>query len=135
VIPQTRVDVLLTIQPPGQSETITQIILQNLEVLTAGQVTQRDDQGNPITVNVVTLLVSPEEAERLSLATSQGRIQLALRGMLDIEDAITQGVRVSGLLNSDARRPATRVVRPPSPPQQPAMVEMYKGGTRSIQRF
>jgi pilus assembly protein CpaB len=135
VIPQTRVDVLLTIQPPGQSETITQIILQNLEVLTAGQVTQRDDQGNPITVNVVTLLVTPEEAERLSLATSQGRIQLALRGMLDIEDAITQGVRVSGLLNSAARRPATGVVRPPSPPQQPAMVEMYKGGTRSIQRF
>lgn len=135
VIPQTRVDVLLTIQPPGQSESVTQIILQNLEVLTAGQTTQRDDQGNPITVNVVTLLVTPEDAERLSLATSQGRIQLALRGMLDIDDALTQGVRVSGLLNSPARRPATRVTRPAPPPQQPSVVEMYKGGTRSIQRF
>jgi pilus assembly protein CpaB len=104
VIPYTRVDVLLTIQPPGQTETMTQIILQNLTVLTAGQVTQRNEGGDPITVNVVTLMVSPEQAERLSLATSQGRIQLALRNMLDIDDATTNGVRTSALLNSPARR-------------------------------
>jgi pilus assembly protein CpaB len=135
VIPQTRVDVLLTIQPPGQSETITQIILQNLTVLTAGQVTQRDDAGNPITVNVVTLMLSPEQAERLSLATSQGRIQLALRNMLDIDDATTTGVRVSGLLTGAPRR-TTSGARPAAAVQQaPASVEMYKGGTRSIQRF
>jgi pilus assembly protein CpaB len=136
VIPGTRVDVLLTIQPPGQSETVTQIILQNLTVLTAGQVTQRNDAGDPITVNVVTMMVTPEHAERLSLATSQGRIQLALRNMLDIEDATTTGIRVSGLLTGAPAR-ATTVRRPTGAVQQqaPTAVEMYKGGTRSIQRF
>jgi pilus assembly protein CpaB len=137
VIPETRVDVLLTIQPPGQNETVTQIILQNLTVLTAGQVTQRNDAGDPMTVNVVTLMLTPEQAERLSLATSQGRIQLALRNMLDIEDATTQGARVSGLLvgqpprTTGPARPALRA----APRQEPAVVEMYRGGTRSIQRF
>jgi pilus assembly protein CpaB len=136
VIPQTRVDVLLTIQPPGQTETITQIILQNLTVLTAGQVVQRNDAGDPITVNVVTLMVTPDQAERLSLATSQGRIQLALRNMLDIEDATTQGIRVSGLLTGQPRR-TTPVARPAAAQQrqESGVVEMYKGGTRSIQRF
>lgn len=134
-IAQTRVDILLTIQPPGQSETITQIILQNLTVLSAGQVYQRDEDGRPVTVNVVTLMVSPEQAERLSLATSQGRIQLALRNMLDIEDATTTGARVAGLLNS---APGRRTVARPAaarPQQEPATIEMYKGGSRSIQRF
>jgi pilus assembly protein CpaB len=137
VIPGTRVDVLLTIQPPGQSETVTQIILQNLTVLTAGQVTQRNDAGDPITVNVVTMMVTPQEAERLSLATSQGRIQLALRNMLDIQDATTTGIRVSGLLTTQQRR-STPVARPSGTATQreaPSTVEMYKGGTRSIQRF
>jgi pilus assembly protein CpaB len=137
VIPGTRVDVLLTIQPPGQSETVTQIILQNLTVLTAGQVTQRNDAGDPITVNVVTMMVTPQEAERLSLATSQGRIQLALRNMLDIQDATTSGIRVSGLLTTQQRRttPVARPSGPATPREGPAVVEMYKGGTRSIQRF
>jgi pilus assembly protein CpaB len=132
----TRVDVLLTIQPPGQSETVTQIILQNLTVLSTGQVYQRDERGEPITVNVVTLMVSPEQAERLSLATSQGRIQLALRNMLDIEDATTAGIRTSGLLNGAPRR-TTPAARPATAAQRqaPGSVEMYKGGTRSIQRF
>jgi pilus assembly protein CpaB len=137
VIPGTRVDVLLTIQPPGQSENITQIILQNLTVLTAGTVYQRNEAGEPIPVNVVTLMITPQEAERLSLATSQGRIQLALRNMLDIEDATTSGVRVSGLLTGQPRR-TTTVARPAATGAQreePAVVEMYKGGARSIQRF
>jgi pilus assembly protein CpaB len=135
VISGTRVDVLLTIQPPGQSETITQIILQNLTVLSAGQVYQRDERGEPITVNVVTLMVTPEQAERLSLATSQGRIQLALRNMLDIDDAVTTGIRTSALLNGQPRR-GTPVARPAGAQRQaPSSVEMYKGGTRSIQRF
>jgi Flp pilus assembly protein CpaB len=73
----------------------------------------------------------------LSLATSQGRIQLALRNMLDMDDATTQGARVSGLLAGQPRR-TTGTSRPaasPGPRQEPAVVEMYRGGTRSIQRF
>jgi pilus assembly protein CpaB len=137
VISGTRVDVLFTIQPPGQTEAMTQIILQNLTVLSAGQVYQRDESGEPITVNVVTLMVTPQQAERLSLATAQGRIQLALRNMLDIEDATTPGVRVNGLLTAAPRRAATTTRPAASAAQQaaPAAVEMYKGGARSITRF
>lgn len=142
VLPGTRVDVLLTIQPPGQSETITQIILQNLTVLTAGQVSQRNEEGEPIVVNVVTVMVDPEQAERLSLATSQGRVQLALRNMLDVDAASTRGIRVSNLLDglttSAPARPATVRRSSPSaatPQQRPALVEIYKGGTKSVERF
>jgi pilus assembly protein CpaB len=88
-------------------------------------------------VNVVTLMVNPEQAERLSLATSQGRIQLALRNMLDVDDSSTEGIRVSGLLSRPSR-PATarRVVHRPAPRrQEAAVVEVYKGGTKSIERF
>jgi pilus assembly protein CpaB len=106
-------------------------------VLSAGQVYQRDERGEPITVNVVTLMVTPQQAERLSLATAQGRIQLALRNMLDIEDATTSGVRVSGLLTAAPRRAGTTTRPAASGAQQaaPAAVEMYKGGARSITRF
>lgn len=139
VLPGTRVDVLLTILPPDQDETITQIILQNLTVLTAGQVTQKNEAGEPIVVNVVTIMVDPEQAERLSLASSQGRIQLALRNMLDVDAATTEGIRVSGLLDRPStprpvRRTVVRSTRP-TPRQQPSVIEIYKGGTRSVERF
>jgi pilus assembly protein CpaB len=139
VLPGTRVDVLLTIKPPGQTETVTQIILQNLTVLTAGQVVQRDEQGEPILVNVVTLMVDPEQAERLSLATSQGRIQLALRNMLDVDDATTRGIRVSGLLDRTPQTGRAVVRRPtrsnPVRPRESALVEVIKGGEKSVERF
>jgi pilus assembly protein CpaB len=139
VLPGTRVDVLLTIKPPGQTETVTQIILQNLTVLTAGQVVQRDEQGEPILVNVVTLMVDPEQAERLSLATSQGRIQLALRNMLDVDDATTRGIRVSGLLDRTPQSDRATVRRPtrsnPVRPRESALVEVIKGGEKSVERF
>jgi pilus assembly protein CpaB len=139
VLPGTRVDVLLTIQPPDQDETITQIILQNLTVLTAGQITQKNEAGEPIVVNVVTVMVDPDQAERLSLASSQGRIQLALRNMLDVDAATTEGIRVSGLLDRpSAPRPVRRTVvrsTSPAPRQQPSVIEIYKGGTRSVERF
>lgn len=136
VIPGTRVDVLLTFQPPNSEETVTQIILQNLTVLTAGQVVQRDEEGKPMLVNVVTLMLDPRQAEHLSLATAQGRIQLALRNMLDVDEASTPGIRESGLLaglrrTTSTRRPVRTTVRP----RESAVVEVIKGGTKSIQRF
>lgn len=142
VLPGTRVDVLLTIRPPDQDETITQIILQNLTVLTAGQVSQRNEEGEPIVVNVVTVMVDPEQAERLSLATSQGRVQLALRNMLDVDAAPTPGIRVSNLLDgpttSTVARPTAVRRTTPSPRttrQRPTIVQIYKGGTKSVERF
>lgn len=136
VIPGTRVDVLLTFQPPNSEETVTQIILQNLTVLTAGQVVQRDEEGKPMLVNVVTLMLDPRQAEHLSLATAQGRIQLALRNMLDVDEASTPGIRESGLLAGLRRTTTTRrPVRTNVRPRESAVVEVIKGGTKSIQRF
>jgi pilus assembly protein CpaB len=131
VVPGTRVDVLLTLEQGGEPR--TQVILQNMTVLAAGQVVQRDEEGNPMSVGVVTLKVTPEEAEKLTLAAQQGRIQLALRNMIDIDETATDGIRRSGLMTGPSRRTATgRVV-----PRQPAtpVVELYRGGARSIQRF
>jgi pilus assembly protein CpaB len=84
-------------------------------------------------VSVVTVLVTPAEAEKLTLAAQQGRIQLALRNMIDTEEAATEGSRVSSLMTGPTTRtPTGRVV--PRPPAAPP-VELYRGGSRSIQRF
>ena len=62
---------------------VTQTVLQNVEVLTAGQTIEPDPQGKPQTVNVVTLLVNPEDSQKLQLASSQGVIQFVLRSGVD----------------------------------------------------
>jgi pilus assembly protein CpaB len=128
LLPGTRVDVLVTLdQVANINEPITQIILQNLVVLTAGQVIERDTDGEPQQVPVVTLLVTPEDAEKLTLATSKGRIQLALRNTLDMDSVKTPGVRPAGLL-----RPQ-QVVRRSGGPVRPASinVEVYRGPERT----
>ncbi|HTY62191.1 MAG TPA: Flp pilus assembly protein CpaB [Acidobacteriota bacterium] len=89
VLPGSRVDLILTAIPPKdvkgakQDEMGSKIILENLEVLAAGQNVQRDVEGKPQTVQDVTLLVTPDQAQRVALATGDGRIQLALRNPLD----------------------------------------------------
>ncbi len=99
VTPQTRVDVILTITPSGSSDARSKVILQNIRALAAGQEIRRDEDGKPMTVTVVTVLVTPEQAEKLVLASTQGRIQMALRNMLDLDEVDTPGERVSGLLD------------------------------------
>src|SRR5437773_11876815 len=94
VLPGTRVDVILTATPVGAQEAVTKIVLQNVYVASAGQVIQQDAEGNPQTVTAVTLIVTPEEAEKLS-ASSQGQFRLALRHALDMEAAKTRGIQVS----------------------------------------
>jgi len=90
VIPGMRVDVLVSGNPPGAQATdgvITKTILQNIQVLSAGTDIQRDAQGKPQQVQVVTLLVTPEQAEILSLASNSLKIQLVLRNPLDTKVA------------------------------------------------
>jgi pilus assembly protein CpaB len=140
VVPGTRVDVLLTIQPPGSNETQTRVILQNVGTLAAGQQIQRDKDGKPQTVTVITLLVTPEQAERLTLASNQGRIQLALRNTLDTLTAETSGVLASGLLGGAKRAGPRRPGRAPSRPVEtaapaPTIVEGYNGGVRTLLKF
>jgi pilus assembly protein CpaB len=112
VVPGTRVDVLTTINPGQQQTTMTsKVILTDVQVLAAGtKLDNTADKDKPVPVSVVTLLVNPDEAERLTLASSEGKIQLALRNPLDRSAPATRGVRPAVLLGSE---PATRVV--PSP--------------------
>ena len=83
VTPATRVDVLLTGNPVGSNEQLTTTVLANVPVIAAGQKLERNAAGEPQTVPVITLLVSPEDAEKLTLASSKGRINLILRNPLD----------------------------------------------------
>ena len=135
VLPGTRVDVLATVMPnANRSETTTRIILQNVPVLTADQSYQKDPNEDPKIVTVVTLLVSPEEAEALTLAATEGKIQLALRNMLDVDSVSTNGMRIEGLVRAAPRPKATATSSPVTPPQ-PKIVETYKGGSRTLLKF
>jgi pilus assembly protein CpaB len=139
VLPGTKVDVVATVNPTTQQTDVTsKIVLTNVEVLASGTKIERDtEQGKPIAVSVVTLLVNPAEAERLTLASTEGKIQLALRNPLDPSAPTTTGIRPAGLLGYIAARPVTRVASvvpakaaAPAPPSAP-MVEIIRGDKRT----
>ena len=104
VLPGTRVDVVATVSPTGSNQDMTsKVVLTNVQVLAAGTKIERDtDKDKPMPVSVVTLLVNPEEAERLTLASTEGKIQLALRNPLDTTMPLTQGIRPAALLGYGA---------------------------------
>lgn len=140
VLPTSRVDVLLTLPNPQQTnEPTTRIIMQNVRTLAAGQTIQQDKEGKPLPVPVVTFLVTPEQAETLALASQQGRIQLTLRNTLDTTATRTSGTRVSALMGQVVRAPSPRrsSSRPRTAAEAPAQttVEVYRGGVRSLERF
>jgi len=100
VRPGARVDVLIAGNPPGAKGnlgTVTKTLLQNMEVLSAGQDIQKDAEGKPVSVPTVNLLVTPEQAETLSLASNETRIQLVLRNPLDTKTVKTPGTAVANL--------------------------------------
>jgi len=113
VLPGTHVDVVVTLNPSDKHETITsKVILTNVQVLAAGTKIDREtDKNKPIPVSVVTLLVNPDEAERLTLASSEGKIQLALRNPLDKDTPLTRGIRPAGLIGASAAAPAVARMR------------------------
>jgi pilus assembly protein CpaB len=131
VLPGMRVDVLVTGRPPGQDNTFTKTVLQNVPVLSAGQTLQVDPKTPSITAPVVTLLVSPAQAESLTLANNEGHIQLVLRNSNDQEAAGTSGrnlrelydhAKVAPPVAAAAPRAARRSAAPapaPAPPQAP----------------
>ena len=130
VRPGTRVDVLVTLSSTG-TQAQTKSILQNLETLAAGQAYQQDPEGNPQVVPVITLLVTPEQAEILTLAANQGRIQMALRPSLDLEEVETQGVRVAELFRTRSSG-ATQVRRATTTIEQPSIIEVYQAGKKTL---
>jgi pilus assembly protein CpaB len=137
VTPGTRVDVVVTLSPTQQSQDMTaKVILTDVQVLAAGTKIERDlKDDKPIAVSVVTLLVNPEEAERLTLAANEGKIQLALRNPLDRANPATTGVRPAMLLGTAP--PIRQVARPrvsaPSAAVAPGgiTVEIIRGDKRA----
>jgi pilus assembly protein CpaB len=117
VLPGTRVDIVATQSPTAKAEDMTsKVVLSNVEVLTAGTRLEHDSKdGKPISVTVVTLVVTPDEAERLTLASTEGKIQLALRNPLDVDSPATAGVKPGILMGTVQQRQAVPVVRRSAP--------------------
>lgn len=149
LFPGSHVDVLATYRPLHSDSPITQTVLQNVEVLTAGQNIQPDPQGKPQTVNVVTLLLSPEDSEKLLLASSQATIQFVLRSGADTEHSNPRPISMDELL-SGVQKPPPPPVRlasrtkfsaktkaaeaPPKPPEF-YTIEVIHGDKRSVEKF
>src|SRR3984893_10283100 len=112
VTPGTMVDVLVTGMIAGPnasgSSTITRTILENIRVLAAGQKIEQDRDGKPQTVPVITLLVSPQDASKLAMASTQGKIQLALRNTVDSKMTNPSATLQSTLFSSDGEAPAPK---------------------------
>ena len=117
-----RVDVVIDGSPPVSNPTQgtqARTLLQNIEVLSAGQDFKKDSEGKPVTSQVVNLLVTPDQAEKLSLAASGATIQLVLRNPLDRQIAPTSGSDLAALYGpSGAKPPAPAPAAPRPAPTQ-----------------
>lgn len=132
VVPGTRVDILATIAPVGAQEVTSRVVLQNVQVLAAGQSVSTDD-GKPQDASVITLLVTPREAEVLTLAAAEGRIQLALRNRRDTEVMMTPGAWIQALTGQRPEAPGRE--RPSIPLPRRSAVEIYNGSARTVVTF
>lgn len=115
VLPGMRVDILLTGKAPESVDTVTTTVLQNITVLSAGQTYQPDAKGQAINASTVTLLVSPDQAETLTLASQEGRIQLVLRNGSDHNIEKTPGRDVRDLFGPRRASARNRNTRGPAP--------------------
>ncbi|HUO16046.1 MAG TPA: Flp pilus assembly protein CpaB [Verrucomicrobiae bacterium] len=137
VTPGTRVDVLLTGTPNGSTDPQTTTVLQNVAVLASGHTLERTATGEAQNTPVITLLVSPDDAERLALASAQGHIQLALRNPLDTraedvaaanERQLYKGVAAPAPEHAPVHRVVAKAVAPLPPPAPSGVsVEVYQG--------
>ena len=157
VVTGMRVDVLISGTTPGGSAqgTQTRTLLQNVEVLSAGQDFKKDAEGKPVVVQVINLLTTPEQAEQLSLAASQTQIQLVLRNPLDRIAVNTPGTTMSQIFGGRrapmpnvpdegavdapwrAARPAPPqvAIAPPAPREVPFVMEIISGTKKREQQI
>lgn len=163
VQPGMRVDVLVTGRPPSGGDVVTRTVLQNILVLTAGTQIQADARGQAVQAPTVTVVVSPEEAEVLTLAGNEGRIKLVLRNGADTKETATPGTNISHLYggkrgrsllapgggsDDDSERPRVAVRRRPAPvvdepaaprapvaapPPPPDQIVVIRGDKRSVE--
>jgi pilus assembly protein CpaB len=160
LFPGSHVDVVATygaISTVGNAQPESRTVLQDVTVLSTGEAVEPDPQGKPRTVNVVTLLLTPEDSQTLLLASQQGAIQFVLRNGTDQDKGLIPPTRLEQLFRGTPRveqpqpvaaesrpRPA-RVERPAPPPPppviaeapkpQPHTVEVIQGTQRSTQKF
>jgi pilus assembly protein CpaB len=144
VVPGTMVDVLVTgsAGSAGQNGNVTRTILENVRVMAAGQRVEQDREGKPQTVPVITLLVTPQDANTLTMASTQGRIQLALRNTLDSKKVDPPAVLQANLFGGAPPPPPgpkkTRAVTPSpaaAPPPSTFNVEVIRGDKREVSKF
>ena len=144
VLPGMRVDVLVSGVPPnaqggGNNNTQVRTVLQNIEVLSAGTDIQKDAEGKPQQVQVVNLLVTPEQAQILALASSETHIQLVLRNPLDTKVAQVQGTAMTNLFTEQAPAPSKpKIAGPVKPrPKEPETftVTVINGSTKTDEKF
>ena len=143
VVPGTHVDVMVTLRGDNTKDTMTRVVVSDVEVLTAGtrfdQEKARD--GQPIPTTVVTLLVTPSDAERIALAASEGEVMLTLRNPMDRKPTETTGTRTAALFGQAPapppvvrNRPRPVVVEPvaaPVPLSRIYSVEAIRAAKRS----
>lgn len=135
VLPGTTVDVLGT-ATLGGNENLTRTILENVRVLAAGQKITQDKEGKPQTVSVVTLLVTPDDADKLTMAATQGRIQLALRNTIDTKKVNPPPVFFNALFLGGVAAPTGRKhFAPRKPEPEPYVVEVISGNKREMKTF
>jgi pilus assembly protein CpaB len=155
VVAGMRVDVIISgTTPSGNAAlgTLTRTLLQNVEVLSAGQDFKKDSEGKPIVVQVINLLVTPEQAEQLSLAASQTQIQLVLRNPLDRDVAKTPGTALAHLFTGQKlplaeavgatrprvaprQAPPMALSAPPPKREAPFVMEIISGNKKVEQKF
>jgi len=142
VTPGMRVDVLISGDPPGPIDpkvgTKVKTLLQNIEVLSAGTDIQKDAEGKPQQVKVVNLLVTPEQAEVLSLAVNHTQIQLVLRNPLDTNMAKVEGNAMANLFaggDGPVAKGAGGSKRPAHKAPRMISVEIFNGAQRSELKF
>ena len=140
VVPGTMVDVLVTGDVPGGNNSVTKVVLEDIRVLAAGQKVEQDRDGKPQTVTVVTLQVDPEQANTLTMASTEGKIHLALRNTIDTKEASPPPVYKTTLFSGgpppappSARRVAPAAAPPKAP--EPYVVEVIRGDKRESQAF
>lgn len=162
LLPNSRVDVLVTIREENSDRQVAKLFMENMLVLSVGKEVQRDASGKPIDATTVTLAVTPEEAERLAIAMNSGSIQLVLRGYGESKNIATRGATSGDVLSQlkgglppqtapvqtripeKARvllRPQPAPAQPvvtkpaPAPPPDSATINVYRAGKSEKQKF
>ena len=133
--PADHVDVMVTIEPPGgkHENSIAKMILENVKVLAAGtQMERKGKDEEPAQVTVITVEVDVDEAEKLALASNQGKLRLALRNPMNKEHVLTKGANVGNLLSSF--RPK-QVAKTKVEDDGSVRIEVIKGDVRKEYKF